>query len=149
MRIEAVGFQIYQPYIYNTNAVSGNSLSRVKPIGDDLLASGTDFSGMTEEEETLNPLRRGETANFADVLAMQMQMGRMNADRIMKPAEEAASAADSRIAREEGADVVQMLDTSGAAEPADGQEAARFSEADVSLYRRRYAAMAYLANMIA
>lgn len=149
MRIEAIGFQIYQPYIYKTNAVSGNSLSRVKPIGDDLLASKTDFSGMTEEEETLNPLRRGETANFADVLAMQMQMGRMNADRIMKPAEETASTADSRIAREEGADVVQMLDAAGAAEPADGQEAARFSEADVSLYRRQYAAMAYRANMIA
>lgn len=124
MRIGAVGFQTYQPYIYNTNTLSRNSLSKVKPI-DDLLSSGTDFSGMTDEEQqNLNPLRRGETVNFADVIAMQMQMGRMNADKIMKPAEEEA-------------------------QPAEDSEAVRPLIAGASLYQLRHAAFAYQTNMIA
>ena len=83
MRIGAVGFS---PYVYRVNSVSASSLSRVSPIGDDLLASKTDFSGLSgvknDENATINPLKRGETANFADVLAMQMQMGRLHAERI-------------------------------------------------------------------
>ncbi|MCM1192670.1 MAG: hypothetical protein NC123_10300 [Butyrivibrio sp.] len=126
MRIGAVGFQMYQPYIYNTNTVSGKSLSKVNPIGDDLLSSGTDFSGMTDEEQqNLNPLRRGETANFADVIAMQMQMGRMNADKIMKPAAEEAQPI------EEDRDAVRPLQTGA------------------SLYQLQRASFAYQMNMIA
>ncbi len=84
MRIGGIAFQ---PYIYRPNVVSRNSLSRVKPISEDLLSSKTDFSGLSKE--TTNPLRRGETSDFADVVAMQMQMSRLNQARIMKPAEEA------------------------------------------------------------
>lgn len=83
MRIGAVG---YSPYVYRVNSVSSSSLSRISPIGEDLLASKTDFSGLSkvhqDENVTINPLKRGETANFADVLAMQMQMGRLHAQRI-------------------------------------------------------------------
>lgn len=86
MRVGAVSGG-WQPYVYRTNAVNSSSLSKVRPIGNDLLASKTDFSGLTKEENniTVNPLKRGETANFADVLSMQMQMGRLNAQRVIKP----------------------------------------------------------------
>lgn len=153
MRIGAVGFQAYQPYIYNTNTVSGNSLSKVKPIGDDLLASKTDFSNMTEDEQTRNPLRRGETANFADVIAMQMQMGRMNADKIMKPAEKEVSAvaepAGSQAPDDAGVRAVRMIDAAGTAQPADEGEAVRSLQTGSNLYQMQHAAMAYQMNMIA
>lgn len=80
MRIGAVG---YSPYVYRVNSVSARSLNRISPIGDDLLASKTDFSGLAKDEvQNVNSLKPGETSNFADVLAMQMQMGRLNAQRI-------------------------------------------------------------------
>lgn len=157
MRIGAVGFQTYQPYIYNTNTVSGNSLSKVKPIGDDLLSSKTDFSGMTDEEQqNLNPLRRGETANFADVIAMQMQMGRMNADKIMKPAEESVSnvltaveSDNSKVPEDAGMRTVKMTDVAGEAQTTEDREADRPLQTGASLYQLRRAAFAYQMNMIA
>ncbi len=163
MRIGAVGFQMYQPYIYNTNTVSGNSLSKVNPIGDDLLSSGTDFSGMTDEEQqNLNPLRRGETVNFADVIAMQMQMGRMNADKIMKPVAEEIPAAvepdNSRTPEDAGMRAVRMTDAAGEAQqtdnrvnvqPAEDKDAVRPLQTGASLYQLRRASFAYQMNMIA
>lgn len=159
MRIGAVSFQMYQPYIYNTNTVSGSSLSKVKPISDDLLSSGTDFSGMTDEEQqNLNPLKRGETVNFADVIAMQMQMGRMNADKIMKPAEKAVSSvseadssrvSDSQVTEDAGIRAVRMTDAAGEAEPAEDREASQPIKAAASLYQLKHAAFAYQMNMIA
>ncbi|MCM1058271.1 MAG: hypothetical protein NC517_11785 [Firmicutes bacterium] len=166
MRIGAVGFQMYQPYIYNTNTVSGKSLSKVNPIGDDLLSSGTDFSGMTDEEQqNLNPLRRGETVNFADVIAMQMQMGRMNADKIMKPAAEeiskvsAAVESDSAQTSEDigiravrttdGAGKAQRTNDGAGVQQTEGKEAVRPPQTDASLYQLRRASFAYQMNMIA
>lgn len=157
MRVGAVGFQMYQPYIYNTNTLSGSSLSKVKPIGDDLLSSGTDFSGMTDDEQqNLNPLRRGETVNFADVIAMQMQMGRMNADRIMKPAGKEAAGVSAalepdnrRVPEDTGMRTVRMTDAAGEAETTEDREEARHLLAGASLYQLRHAAFAYQMNMIA
>lgn len=81
MRIGAVGAS---PYIYNTNAVSSASLSKIKGIGNDLTASKSDFSGLSESVgANENPLKMGETKNFVDIVGMQMQMGRMNASRVM------------------------------------------------------------------
>ena len=85
MQVGALGFK---PYIYNTNVMSGNSLSKVSSVEKDLLASKTDYSSLTDESLNENPLRRGQTANFVDILGMQMQMSRLNASRIMKPEEE-------------------------------------------------------------
>lgn len=157
MRVGAVGFQMYQPYIYNTNTISSNSLSKVKPIADDLLSSGTDFSGMTDEEQqNLNPLKRGETVNFADVIAMQMQMGRMNADKIMKPAEKTAAEVsttvgsdNSKVSEDAGIRAVRMTDAAGEAQPAEDSEAVRPVQTGASLYQLRHAAFAYQMNMIA
>lgn len=89
MRIEPIGSYPYQPYIYNTNKLDRSSLNKVQPIEKDVLASKTDFSGLTDEQENINPLRRGETPNFGQILDMQMQMSQRNAARVMKPAGEA------------------------------------------------------------
>ena len=95
MRIGALNAMDFRPYIYNTNRLSGNSLSKVAPIGDDLLSSKTDFSTLTDEKVNVNPLRRGQTANFMDVLHKQMQIGWLNASRIIKSTENGAMAAES------------------------------------------------------
>ena len=80
MRIGAVGAS---PYVYNTNAVSSASLNKIHGIGSDATASRSDFSGLSETAVNENPLKRGETKNFVDVMEMQIQMGRMNAARVM------------------------------------------------------------------
>lgn len=85
MQIGAVGFS---PYIYNANMLSVNSLSKVAPIGQDLVSAKTDFSGLTEDEININPLKKGQTSNFVDILEMQMQTGRLHAAQIMQPEEE-------------------------------------------------------------
>lgn len=81
MRIGAVGAS---PYIYNTNAVSSLSLGKIKGIGNDLTSSKSDFSGLSSSVgANENPLKMGETKNFVDIVGMQMQMGRMNASKVM------------------------------------------------------------------
>ncbi|MDD3368904.1 MAG: hypothetical protein PHP50_08490 [Lachnospiraceae bacterium] len=85
MQIGAVGFQ---PYIYNTNSVSRSSLNKISALPEDGSESGVDYTAMVDDlaDETINPLKRGETSNFADVFAMQMQMSSQNASRVMAPA---------------------------------------------------------------
>ncbi len=81
--IGAVSFG-FQPYIYNANTVSSSSLDRIAPVGSDVAkAPSTDYSALYEESENINPLRRGETKNFADILASQMAMSRLHAERLM------------------------------------------------------------------
>lgn len=86
MNIGAISFQ---PYIYNTNYISGTSLNKVNAISDDLVSTKTDYSGLVEEQSNQNPLRRGETLDFAGILQQQLQMARSSAARVMKPAQEA------------------------------------------------------------
>jgi len=93
MQIGAVSFR---PYIYNTNAVGPASMNKISAIGKDALQSKTDISALTSEDakksEVLNPLKRGESLDFAGIIGMQMQMSRMNAERLMpKQNEQAAS----------------------------------------------------------
>ena len=81
MKIGAVGVQ---PYVYNTNSISSASMNKIKGIGSDLTSSKTDFSNLASEKvDNENPLKMGETKNFADVLNMQMEMGRMNSFKVM------------------------------------------------------------------
>lgn len=84
MRIGAISFQ---PYVYNVNAISSVSMNKLSRISDNVLDQKTDFSGLTKAENE-NPLKKGQTLNFQDMLDMQMQRGRSNADRVMKPAQE-------------------------------------------------------------
>ncbi len=85
MRIGAVGFH---PYIYNTNYLNRSSLNKVYAIPDDLLSSKTDFSELANEDLNENPLEKGETSNFEDILQMQFMTSRQNASRLIKPVED-------------------------------------------------------------
>lgn len=96
MRIGAISFQ---PYVYNVNAISPASMNKLSRISDNVLDKKTDFSGLVENE---NPLRRGQTLNFQDMLEMQMQRGRSAAARMIKSAQAAQE--------QEGAEAAQTQD---------------------------------------
>ena len=82
MGIGAIGFQ---PYIYNTNQISPASMNRVKPVDDDVTQSSTDYSALTDMSLNINPLRKGESANFVDILESQMAMSQANRARVIQP----------------------------------------------------------------
>lgn len=88
MGIGAIGSAGFNPYIYNTNRVSSASMNRVKRVEEDVTQPSTDYSALTDDSLNTNPLKRGESANFADILESQMAMSRMNAARVMVPFEE-------------------------------------------------------------
>lgn len=85
MTIGAISFQ---PYVYHVNAISPASMNRLSKISDDVLDQKTDFSGLAQAENE-NPLKMGQTLDFKGMLEMQMQGGRNNAARVMKPDREA------------------------------------------------------------
>ena len=82
MRIGAIA---YQPYVYNTNQVSAASLNRISAIPNDATAGRTDFEGLTKDQENVNPLGKGQSANFMDILSSQMAMGRTKRAMLIKP----------------------------------------------------------------
>lgn len=106
MRIGAIA---YQPYVYNTNTVSAASLNRIGAIPNDATAGRTDFEGLTKEEENVNPLKRGQSANFMDILSSQMAMSRTRSAMLLKPA---ASGGEDTAANAV-ADAMQQDETTG------------------------------------
>ncbi len=88
MRIGSVEFQ---PYIYQTNTLSADSLNKVSAISDDLISGKTDFADLVADDVSENLLRPGQSANFADILEQQFQMSRLNAARLLKPVGESES----------------------------------------------------------
>lgn len=139
MRIDAVSFQ---PYVYHVNAISPASMNRLSKISDDVLDQKTDFSGLVENE---NPLQKGQTLNFADMLQMQMQRGRSAAARVMKPAEEAQEQTNAAVQdRKNAADAVQFEKET--VENAQNVQTAAFesgSQDGISNYRMQQAISAY------
>lgn len=105
MNIGAISFQ---PYIYNTNYLSRASLNKVSAISDDLVSARTDYSGLVEDKSNQNPLRRGETRDFAGILRQQFQMARTRADRLIKPAQETEESLQYQAA---GNSVINNIDT--------------------------------------
>ena len=83
--VGAVGSLAYDPYIYNTRQVSSTSLNRIGRISDDATDGGVDFSAVekVEEQVNINPLKRGETANFADVLMSQMNLSQIRQSQLL------------------------------------------------------------------
>jgi len=79
MQVGAVGTQ---PFIYNTNQVTSASLNKVRPVTNDVNAERTDFSDLARTNE--NPLRPGESADFASIYEEQMSRSELNAARIMR-----------------------------------------------------------------
>lgn len=82
MQVGGIGAYSYQPYIYNTNTLSARSMDRIQAVDSDLTSAKTDFSSLSEKVLNTNPLKKGETPDFAGILASQMQMSRMNEARI-------------------------------------------------------------------
>jgi len=64
----------YNPYVYNTNTVSSASLNKISAISDDAIDGGIDLSDLSKADSivNVNPLKPGETQNFADVLMNQL-----------------------------------------------------------------------------
>lgn len=133
MRIGALGVMDFRPYIYNTNRLSGNSLSKIASIGKDLTSAKTDFSALTDEDLNENPLRRGQTVNFKDVWNKQMQTAKLSAARIMKPMEEERT-------------IAEMADEPG---PVNQMQEASSMQYDRNLFQMQKAAESYRVNMIA
>ena len=83
--VGAIGSYAYDPYIYNTRQVSSASLNAVDRIPDDATKGGVDFSSVNkvEEQVNINPLKKGESANFADILLSQMSMSQMRQAQLL------------------------------------------------------------------
>ena len=74
MGVGAIGSISVSGYIYNPNRVTSKSLDKVQRISDDVLDGKLDVQNeMSQENE--NPLKMGETQNFAAVLEEQMYSG--------------------------------------------------------------------------
>lgn len=143
MRIDAVSFQ---PYVYNVNAISPASMNKLSKISDNVLDQKTDFSGLVENE---NPLKKGQTLNFADMLQMQMQRGRSNAARVMKPVQTAQEETQTQAAAEKfggknAVDAVQQKpETNVALENAQNMQAAFDENGGIGNFRMQQAISAY------
>ena len=117
MTIGALGAYGFQPYVYNTNAVSAASMNKLSKISDDVLDKKVDYSELADESKNVNPLKKGQTLDFQSMLQMQMQRGQNNAARIMKPAQESLKTEEepSQVSETEqasGAGMVQFSQAS-------------------------------------
>lgn len=151
MTIGAVSFQ---PYVYNVNAISPASMNRLSRISDDVLDKRTEYKKAAENE---NPLKKGQTLDFQGMLEMQMQRGRSNAARVMKPVQkqsqeaEQAEAVTAKPAHSESADAAQngqTDDTRRTQETAESAQPAMTAagtdmNGDISNFRMRQAISAY------
>lgn len=81
MRIGGIG-NVYPNFVYNTNEVSSNSLNKLSKISDDVLDKKINYEAKNTEENQ-NPLRKGETKDFQNILAKQMQEGQNRAAAIL------------------------------------------------------------------
>ena len=84
MRIGAVSMT---PYIYNTNSISAKSLNKISAISGDNTVSRLDATSLVSDEastQNMNPLKPGQSLDFAGILEMQMQMSHENVARIMQ-----------------------------------------------------------------
>lgn len=88
MTIGAIGAYSFQPYVYNVNTISAASMNRLARISDDVLDKKIDYSELVDESQNENPLKKGQTLDFHGMLERQMHKGRLNAAKIMKPAED-------------------------------------------------------------
>lgn len=143
-----------RPYVYNTNSVSAASMNKLSRISDDVLDKKIDYSELTDESLNENPLKKGQTLNFQDMLDMQMRRGQNNAARIMRPMETVKEqeaekeAVSAQTAAGVGTDAaparfdVKELQAEAAVEAADTSEAAG-AGSDTINYQMQQALRAY------
>lgn len=74
MGVGAIGSMSVSGYIYNPNRVTSKSLDKIQRISDDVLDGKLDVQNDISQENE-NPLKMGETQNFAAVLEEQMYLG--------------------------------------------------------------------------
>lgn len=151
MTIGAVSFQ---PYVYNVNAISPASMNKLSRISDNVLDKKTDYSGLVKAENE-NPLRKGQTLHFQDMLDMQMQRGRRTAARVMKPVQEETSAQEQTTQAEQTPAAVKFgqentaaaawaqSERNAASENAQDIQPAVFDGNGISDYRMQQAINAY------
>ncbi len=79
MQIGAVGFSPYPNYVYNTNAISSASMNKISALSDDVLDHKIGFEESSSYDMSLNvnPLKQGESQDFASILDSQLVEGRM------------------------------------------------------------------------
>ena len=118
MTIGALGAYGFQPYVYNTNAVSAASMNKLSKISDDVLDKKVDYSELADESKNVNPLKKGQTLDFQSMLQMQMQRGQNHAARIMKPAQESLKTEEepSQVSETEQASGAVMVQFSQASD---------------------------------
>lgn len=121
MRISGFG-SMYTAYVYNPNVVGANSMNKLSKIPDDVLAKKTDYSETVAKEENQNPLKKGQTIDFENVLARQMQQGQNRAAKILpngiapveQKAEEEATQATAKKQSENTMPAVAAVEANGA-----------------------------------
>ncbi|MDE6847331.1 MAG: hypothetical protein K2J99_16415 [Lachnospiraceae bacterium] len=130
MTIGALGAYGFQPYVYNMNTVSSASMNKLSKISDDVLDKKIDYSELADESKNVNPLKKGQTLDFQELLQMQMQRGQNNAARIMKPSEQTKEAEEDTAQVSEAA--VAQFDQAVAqtAEVAASEDAAEMTGAN-------------------
>ena len=156
-----IGAVAFQPYVYTLNSISPDSMNRLSKISDDVLDKKIDYSELAEAKNE-NPLKKGQTLDFQGMLEMQMNRGRNNASRIMKPAgEETQETAQAEEATVQAGNVVQataqqavnVRQTENV--PAEDLQAAAMkmgnvsTGSDISNYRMQQAISAYEMYMTA
>ncbi|MCR5734458.1 MAG: hypothetical protein K6G22_07640 [Lachnospiraceae bacterium] len=119
MQVGGIGAGYVQPYIYNTNSIKASSMNKIQGIGDDLLTAKTDFSALTEEQQNVNPLKRGETADFMGILQKQMEESRQNASRVMAPPEDFQAVNNTQNTESLNTDLNQYTQSIGFYRPID------------------------------
>lgn len=130
MTIGALGAYGFQPYVYNTNTVSSASMNKLSKISDDVLEKKIDYSELADESKNVNPLKKGQTLDFQEMLQMQMQRGQNNAARIMKSSEQAKEAEEETAQVSEAATVQFDQAAAGTDEVAASGNAAVMADAN-------------------
>lgn len=74
MGVGAIGSLGFSGYIYNPNKITSKSLDKVQRISDDVLDGKLDVKNEISQENE-NPLKVGETKDFASLLEAQMFSG--------------------------------------------------------------------------
>jgi len=80
MGIGAISGAAYPTYIYNTNRISPKSLNKISAVPEDALSGRIGY----DSEQNENPLKVGETKDWAGILESQMASSAMNAARVMQ-----------------------------------------------------------------
>lgn len=145
MRIGGVGMS---PYIYNTNMVSSLSMNPISAIPDDATAQQIDYTDLLSDElENINPLKKGQSGNFMDILMSQMSMSQYHQAKVM-PDILPVAPEESEIAVEDMADEIQNLTQPQETEEVSAQQSDMpQNEQSFSSYRMNQALQAYNMSM--